>query len=65
MATGPHRSAREIFEGMTEMQRRMAAEAVATLHRFSPEPTFKYGKPVYRDSNTIEAIAHAKAKRGK
>ena len=50
---------------MTEMQRRMAAEAVATMHRFSPEPTFKYGKPVYKNSNTVEAIAHAKAKRGK
>jgi hypothetical protein len=65
MATGPERSAQEIFDGMTEQQRRMAAEALATMHRFSPEPTFKYGKSVYRHSTTVEAVAHAKAKRGK
>jgi hypothetical protein len=65
METGPQRSAQEIFDGMTEEQRRMAAEALATMHRFSPEPTFKHGKPVYKHSNTVEAIARAKAKRGK
>jgi hypothetical protein len=65
MATGPLRSAEEIFAGMTDVQREMAAAALATMHRFSPEPTFKYGKPVYKHSNTVETIAHAKAKRGK
>jgi hypothetical protein len=43
----------------------MAAGALATMHRFSPEPTFKHGKPVYQHSNTVEAIARAKMKRGK
>jgi hypothetical protein len=65
MSQGPHRSAQEIFEAMTDEQRRMAAEALATMHRFSPEPTFKYGKPVYQHANTVEAISRAKAKRGK
>jgi hypothetical protein len=65
MAKAPSRSAQEILDGMTEQQRRMVAEALATMHRFSPEPTFKYGKPVYKHSNTVESIAHAKAKRGK
>ncbi len=50
---------------MTDLQRQMAAEALATMHRFSPEPTFKHNKPVYQQSNTVEAVAHAKAKRGK
>jgi hypothetical protein len=65
MASEPPRSAQQIFDSMSEQQRRMAAEAVATMHRFSPEPTFKYGKPVYKHSTTVEGVAHAKAKRGK
>ena len=62
MATGPQRSAQEIFDGMTDLHRQMVAEALATMHRFSPEPTFKYGKPHY-EGRTVEAIAHAKLKR--
>jgi hypothetical protein len=45
----------------------MIAGAIATMHHFSAEPTFKYGTPVYKHSNVVEAIAHAneKAKRPK
>ena len=43
----------------------MVAAGLATMHRFSPEPAFKHGKPQYKHSRTVEAIAHAKSKRGR
>jgi hypothetical protein len=56
------KSTQEIWDGATELQRRIIAEGIATMHHFSAKPTFKYGKPVYKHSNTVEAIAHAREK---
>ncbi len=53
----------DLMEGMTDDHRRMVAEGIATMHRFSAEPTFTHGKPRYK-GNTVAAIAHAKATRG-
>ena len=50
--------------GLSEEHRRMIAYGIATMHRFSPEPTLKYGKPTYKNTSTVESIAHAKSKRG-
>jgi hypothetical protein len=52
------------LEGMTEEQRRIVAEGIATMHRFAAAPSFKHGKPQYK-GRTVEAIAHVKAKRGR
>lgn len=43
----------------------MIAEGIATMRRFAAEPRFKHGKPEYKGANTVTAIAHAKAKRGR
>ena len=52
------------LEGMTEQKRRIIAEGIATMHRFAAEPCFKHGKPHYH-GRTVEAVAHAKTKRGR
>jgi hypothetical protein len=57
------KSVQEILDGMTEEHRQMVAEGIAIMHRFSPEPAFKHGRPQYKNAFTVESIAHAKAKR--
>jgi len=52
------------LEGMTEEQRRIVAEGIATMHRFAAAPSFKHGRPQYK-GNTVQAVAHAKSKRGR
>jgi hypothetical protein len=52
------------LDGLSEEQRRIVAEGIATMHRFAAEPSFKYGKPQYH-GRTVEAAAHAKSKRGR
>jgi len=64
MASSSEKSASEILAGMSEQHRRMVAEGIATMHRFSAEPAFKHGKAQYT-GRTVEAIAHAKSKRGR
>jgi hypothetical protein len=59
------KSVNEILANMTEEHRRMVADGIAIMHRFSPEPALKYGKPQYKNTFTVEAIAHAKARRGR
>jgi hypothetical protein len=61
--SGAKKSVDEILAGMSEEHRRMVADGLAIMHRFSPEPALKYGKPQYKNASTVEAIAHAKAKR--
>jgi hypothetical protein len=55
----------KILSGMSEEHRRMVAEGVATMHRFTAAPSFKHGKPSYKGGNTVLAVAHAKTKRGR
>ena len=64
MATVPKKSVADILGGMSEEHRRMVAEGMATMHRFAAEPSFKHGKPQYK-GRTVEAVAHAKTKRGR
>jgi hypothetical protein len=59
----PTKSLPEILDGMSEEHRRMIAEGVATLDRFSAKPVLKDGKAHYK-GNTVAAAAHVKAKRG-
>jgi hypothetical protein len=63
VATAP-KKVDEILKGMSEEHRRMVAEGLATKHRFAAKPSFKDGKPSYKGSNTVAAVAHVKAKRG-
>jgi hypothetical protein len=55
------KSVNEILAGMSEEHRQMVADGLAIMHRFSPEPSLKYGRPQYKNAFTVEAIAHAKA----
>jgi hypothetical protein len=48
---------------MSEEHRRMVAEGIATMQRFSAKPVLKDGKALYK-GNTVAAAAHLKAKRG-
>jgi hypothetical protein len=52
------------LDGMSEEQRRIIAEGIASMHRFAAAPSFKHGKPQYK-GRTVEAVAHAKTKRGR
>jgi hypothetical protein len=63
MAEVPKKSVPHLVEGMSEEHRRMVAEGIATMHRFSAAPSFKHGKPQYQ-GNTVGAAGHLKAKRG-
>jgi len=65
MPDKPQKSVEEILAGMSEEHRQMVAYGIATMHRFSPEPALKHGKPQYKNALTVESIAHAKSKRGK
>jgi len=63
MAQKPTQSLPQILEGMSEEHRRIIAEGVATMDRFSAKPVLKDGKAFYK-GNTVAAAAHLKAKRG-
>ncbi len=58
------KTVRDLMEGMSEEHRRMVAEGIATMHRFATEPVLKDAKPTYK-GNTVEAMAHLKAKEAK
>jgi hypothetical protein len=63
MAQQPTKSLPQILDGMSELQRRIIAEGVATMDRYSAKPVLKDGKAFYK-GNTVAAAAHLKAKRG-
>ena len=63
MAEEPKKSLPEILEGMSEEHRRIIAEGIATMDRFSAKPVLKDGKAYYK-GNTVAAVNHEKAKRG-
>ena len=63
MAQQPTKSLPQILDGMSEEHRRMIAEGVATMDRFSAKPVLKDGKPFYK-GNSVSAMQHLKAKRG-
>jgi hypothetical protein len=63
MAQQPTKSLPQILEGMSEEHRRIIAEGVATMDRFSAKPVLKDGKAFYK-GNTVAAVQHLKAKRG-
>jgi hypothetical protein len=65
MTDKPQKPVAEILAGMSEEHRQMVADGIAIMHRFSPEPAFKHGKPQYKNALTVESIAHAKSKRGR
>jgi hypothetical protein len=52
----------DLMEGMSDEHRRMVAEGIATMHRFATKPVLKDAKPKYK-GNTVETIAHHKAKK--
>jgi CO dehydrogenase/acetyl-CoA synthase delta subunit len=62
MASGK-KSVVDLMNDMSEQHRRMVAEGIATMHRFATKPVLKDAKPKYQ-GNTVEKIAHLKAKRG-
>ena len=65
VATNPKKSVADIVKGMSEEHRQMIAEGTATMHRFAAKPSFKHAKPQYKAGDSVAAIAHAKAKRGR
>ena len=47
MAQQPTKSLPQILDGMSELQRRIIAEGVATMDRYSAKPVLKDGKAFY------------------